>query len=153
MEYPTWYGQKYPSIEDFELLAEQLGAIVIWTRSSQAAFSHGDGNHPPEIFIPRSAGSIEQAWFIAHELGHLLHHMGPKGEESWSREELTACEWAACALIPISRIRIYRNASEDSMIAALSANYEHIPSNECKERDLAGYIAGVRLRALRKEVA
>jgi hypothetical protein len=48
---------------------------------------------------------------------------------------------------------MYANASEDAMVAALSAHYEDLPLVECPQRDLAGYIASIRLRALREEVA
>ena len=148
VELPNWFGLRYPTLADLEAYAEQLDATVVWTRAGQPAFDPGDDELGPALYVPLRAGLLEQAWFLAHELGHLVLHTGPKGSRSWSRGEAQASRWAACALIPEARIRMYGNASEDAMVAALSANFEDLPLVECPQRNLAGYIARIRLSCL-----
>ena len=100
------------------------------------------------ILLPQSAHGLRAYWSLAHELGHLVRHVGPRGELLNSKDEVQADQWAACALIPLARIQAYQNASPDAMIAALSAHYEDIPLIDCESRRLAGRIARIRLRAL-----
>ncbi len=71
----------------------------------------------------------------------------------YGKEENQAERWAACALIPESRIRAYGNASEDAMMAALSSHYEDLPLEDCPARRLAAKIARTRLHVLSLEVA
>lgn len=148
VEPPEWFGLRYPTLADLEDLAEQLGAVVIWTRSSQAAYRAAYADVSSAIYIPRHAGLLQQHWLLAHELGHLVHHSGPKGGLSHGREEWTAKRWAACALIPMARIQAYANASQDALIGALSAHYEDIPFNDCPSRELAAEIARIRIKDL-----
>ena len=105
------------------------------------------------IVLPEFAGPLELIWNLAHELGHAMQHSGPKGCLSYGKEESQASRRAACALIPLERIRAYGNASLDAMIAALSANYEDIPYTDCPSRVLAAEIARYRLDSLAQEVA
>lgn len=149
---PSWFGKRYPSIEDLEAFSEELGAPVIWTAASTGCFWAGDEEHAPALFIPSRFDGFERAWTLAHELGHLAHHSGPK--TSWTRDpdEIRADRWAACALIPEDRINYYQNASIDSFIAAISSNYGDIPYNDCPARRLAAHVASVRLRCLKEGI-
>lgn len=152
MVQPDWYGLRYPTLEDLEVFTEQLGAGVVWTRAGQAAFDPGDAERAPAIYVPRRAGPLEQAWLLAHELGHLVQHAGPRGELLWSKDETQADRWAALALIPAARIEAHGNASLDAFIAALSAHFEDLPYEDCPQRRLAAWIAEIRLRTI-EEVA
>lgn len=116
------------------------------------AFYPGDINRGPGIWIPEAAGLLQQFWWLAHELGHLLHHVGPRAQLLHSKGEHQASQWAARALIPQARIRAYANASLDAFIGALSAHYEDLPLWDCPARRLAADIAIIRLRAV-EEVA
>jgi Zn-dependent peptidase ImmA (M78 family) len=98
--------------------------------------------------IPLYSGSLERAWLLAHEIAHLTLHSGPKGALFRAKNEAQANKWAACALIPEARILLYMNACMDSMIAALSSNYEDIPLMNCPSRVLASEIARYRMQAL-----
>ena len=102
----------------------------------------------PVIILPADSFLLDKVWFLAHEIGHLVQHSGPKGKREHGKEEAQANRWAACALIPELRIHAYHNASLDAFIAALSANYEELPLVDCPSRRLAAEIARHRLRAL-----
>lgn len=95
---------------------------------------------------------MERVYLLAHELGHLVQHSGPRGALLYAKDEHKADQWAVCALIPWDRIKNHANASLDAFIGALSAHYEDIPLEDCPQRALAAHIAMIRLRAL-KEVA
>lgn len=144
---PAWYGRSYPSIEDMEEFAASMGAAVIKTRASVACYWPGDELHASGIFIPDRIGPLEGAWLLAHELGHLVQHAGPRGELLWAKDERTADRWAACALIPEAAVRRHQNACEDSFVAALSRHFEDLPPIDCPSRRLAGKIAAIRLKA------
>lgn len=143
---PAWYARRYPTLEDLEAWAWDLGCMVGDTRFHKAAFVTGEA---PVILVPAAGGPLARAWSLAHELGHLSQHEGPKGELFWSRDEAQANRWAACALIPESAVRRHANASEDAFIGALSRHYQDLPLQPCPERRLAGRIARVRLGCLR----
>ena len=147
MDLPNWYGLRYPTLEDLEVYTEQLGAVVVWSRTRQAAFSPGTREEAPAIYLPRNADPLEKAWLLAHELGHLFHHAGPN-QIKWRRNEAEANRWAACALIPEERIQAYRNATIDAFVGALSAHFEDLPLTDCPARRLAGKIARIRLNAI-----
>lgn len=151
MNMPSWFGTHYPSIEDLKELANQLGAGV-GEADIPCGLYHPNIEGQKVIIIPSKGNILESAWFLAHEIGHLIQHSGPKGQMCHGKEEAQANRWAACALIPEQRIRMYGNACLDSMIGALSANYEDIPFQDCPTRELAAKIAGYRLMAL-QEVA
>jgi hypothetical protein len=108
---------------------------------------------PGVIGVPEGNDPLPEIWALAHELGHLVQHTGPKGELFWSKNEVQANRWAACALIPKARILLHCNACEDSMIAALSAHYQDLPLFNCPTRQLAGKIAKIRLHALSRDAA
>lgn len=141
---PSWYGLRYPTLEDLEAHAEHLGACVVWTRARCAAFDASG----PAIYIPKDTGPLKRAWNLAHELGHLVRHTGPKGRLLYSKGEAQADRWAVCALIPQSRINLHQNASPDAFIAALSAHFGDIPLEDCPERRLAARIARIRLKIM-----
>ena len=145
---PKWYGKVYPKWEDLTDFAWDLGAVVLPGPIQTAVFFPGSDWELPVIAIPQDAGPLAKAWALAHELGHLVQHAGPKGELSWSKNEAQANRWAACALIPEARVQAYRNASIDAFVGALSANYEDIPLMNCQSRRLAGRIAKTRLKYL-----
>ena len=146
-----WYGRKYPSQDDLESAAWDLGAVVVYGAVPTAfCCMHPEG---PIIGLPEDAGPLEKAWLLAHELGHLAQHSGPKNDLSYRKGESQADRWAARALIPEAAVRRYQNASLDAFIGALSKHYEDIPFKDCHQRKLAGVIAGIRLDALREEVA
>lgn len=152
---PSWYGLRYPSLEDLEKAAEDLGCRVGYADIGEDAIyiaPDADYGEPPVILIPTGIGLLRQAWLMAHELAHLVMHSGPKSKLTYRRDETRADLWAACALIPEARIQDYQNACQDVFIGALSAHYEDIPLEICELRDLAADIATIRLRAL-KEVA
>ena len=145
---PSWYGIAYPTIEKLEAYAWQLGAVVM--RGPVPAFCAlptEDGD-TAVIGIPDTAGPLETAWLLAHELGHLALHLGYISPWTRDRQELQAFRWAACALIPESRIRHHGNASPDALLAALSAHYEDLPYIDCPARCLAAKIARIRLHVL-----
>jgi Zn-dependent peptidase ImmA (M78 family) len=134
-------------------MAENHGCLVSMSNGRVPAFHPGNEDVGPSIFIPKTAGILEQFWMLAHELGHLLNHRGYINAMSRDRQESQAERWAACALIPFDRIAAYSNACEDAMIAALSAHYEDLPYEDCPARELAGKIARIRLESLAQEVA
>jgi len=99
------------------------------------------------ILLPWVTG-LREVWLLAHELGHLVQHAGPRGELLYSKDEAQANRWAARALIPEKRVRAYANASLDAFIGALSAHYEDLPLEDCPARRLAAHIARIRLKAV-----
>ena len=156
---PSWYAKRYPTLDDLVDFAASLGAHTHFSgKISTAAFvsEEDDGNGwagaarpiTSIILIPSQKGPLASAWGLAHEIGHLCLHAGPGGSPSWSKDETQANRWAACALIPAARIKKYNNASIDSFMGALSANYELLPMHDCLARDLAHKIARFRLDAL-----
>lgn len=142
---PSWYGRRYPTFQDLAAFAEDLGAVVHLGTLPAAAFIPGE---IPVLLIPDQHGPLASAWFLAHELGHLVQHTGPKGELFWSKNESQASRWAACALIPAARIRAHENACIDAFVGALSAHFEDLPLRVCPARRLAGRIARIRLSCL-----
>lgn len=147
---PAWYGKTYPTFDRLEEFAELLGAATFATRASVPAYWPGDLDTAPGIFIPERFGPLERTWALAHELGHLVQHSGPRGELLWAKDEAAANRWAACALIPERRVQAYKNASQDAFVAALSRNFEDLPAWDCPARRLAGKIAAIRLKAIRE---
>lgn len=146
---PGWHGRRYPSLEDLELAAEALGARVLHAEiGEEALFVPALPPVPPAIILPLGQGPLRTAWLLAHELGHLYQHFGPKGQAQHDREQAQANRWAACALIPEAAIRRYQNASEDAFMGALSRHYQDLPTYPCPERKLAGRIARIRLGCL-----
>ena len=142
---PSWYGRSYPTLDDLEAYAWELGAVVVYGPVSAGAYFPGSDWELPVIVIPREAGLLAQVWALAHELGHLVQHAGPGGALKWSKCEAQANRWAACALIPEARIRAHRNACLDAFVGALSAHFEDLPLTNCASRRLAGRIARTRL--------
>lgn len=152
---PAWYGNHYPTWDDLESYAWDMGVAVVLGPVSKGAFfaSNPRFGTPAVIIIPQGYGLLARTWSLAHELGHLVLHAGPKGDLSHGRDEAQANRWGACALIPLARIHHHQNASEDAMIAALSAHHEDLPLYDCPARRLAGRIAKIRLNLLSIEVA
>jgi hypothetical protein len=150
---PTWWGESYPRWYDLERLAEEYGCLVIMTHGRVPCFFPGDEKVGPAVFIPVKAGTLERFWMLAHELGHLVHHTGPRNDLLYSKGEVQANIWAAETLIPRARIDAYGNASLDAFIGALSAHYEDLPLLDCPARLLAARIASIRLHSLSLEVA
>lgn len=127
---------------------EAQGCMVIWHPGRVAAFHTGSDDCAPAILLPTAAGPLWRVWLLAHELGHLLQHAGPRGQLLYSKDELAADRWAAKALIPEAAVRRYRNASMDAFVAALWRHYEEFPMEDCPTRTLAGRIARTRLGCL-----
>ena len=145
-----WYGRSYPTLEDLESAAWELGAVVVYGQVPTAfCCMHPEGTI---IGLPEDAGLLEKMWLLAHELGHLVQHTGPRGELLYSKDETQASRWAARALIPRRRIQAHGNACLDAFIGALSAHYEDLRMLDCSERQLAAHIAKIRLRSLSEEV-
>lgn len=139
----NWYGRRYPSLEDLESAAWDLGAVVVYGAIPTAfCCMHPEG---PIIGLPEGVGPLETAWLLAHELGHLAKHCGYISEWTFSRQEHGAEAWAACALIPELAVQRYKNASVDAFIGALSKHYEDLPLVNCRAREVAGIIARIRL--------
>jgi len=145
---PAWYGRSYPTMEKLEAYAWELGAVVM--RGPVDAFCSlpEEPDQVAVIGLPEEAGPLESIWLLAHELGHLVLHLGYVSPWSRDRKEFQAERWAARAMIPEARIRRYGNASEDAFIGALSAHYEDLPLQDCPARRLAAHIARARLRGL-----
>jgi hypothetical protein len=150
---PSWYGVAYPTVEKMEAYAWQLGAVVM--RGPVPAFCSLPTNEcdVAVIGIPETAGPLEMAWLLAHELGHLALHLGYISPWTRDRQELQAGRWAACALIPEARIQAHRNASMGAFVGALSAHFEELPLICCHPRRLAGKIAKIRLSILEEKAA
>ena len=107
----------------------------------------------PVILLPKGLGPLEECWELAHELGHLVQHVGPRGKLLFDKDERAANLWGAQALIPQSAVMRYRNACEDAFIGALSKHFEDIPPRDCDTRRLAAKIARFRLQALMREAS
>ena len=145
----NWLGRRYPSFEDLVLLAEARGALVGFADlGEEALFIASEGLEPAAILLPIGLGNLRACWLLAHEIGHLVQHEGPKGKWLYSKSERQANRWAACALIPEARVRLHANASLDAFIAALARHYEEIPPVDCDLRRLAARIARERLSCL-----
>lgn len=151
MAYPVWFGRRYPSLLDFEQYAESLGAGIGEANIPFGVFL-ADVLGVPVILLPRGCSGLERAWFLAHEIGHLVQHTGPRGDLLHGKDEGQADRWAARALIPESAVRRHRNASLDAFIGALSKHYEDLPLYDCPQRRLAAKIASIRLKSV-EEVA
>ena len=150
---PAWWGELYPRWYDLERLAEDYGCLVIMSHGRVPGFFPGNEEAAPAIFIPVKAGTLDRFWYLAHELGHMILHLGPRGDMLYSKDEVQANIWAAGTLIPRARIHLYGNACEDAFIGALSAHYEDLPLEDCPARRLAARIASIRLHSLSLEVA
>lgn len=149
---PTWYGKRYPTLADLQLYAQNLGAeVTLAPIGEEALYVPPFGQVPAVIILPRGLSPLRECWLLAHELGHLVQHSGPRGALLWSKDERAADHWAACALIPMAAVRRHQNASEDAFVGALSRHFEDLPSQNSPSRRLAGYIARVRLAVLMKE--
>jgi len=145
---PPWYARRYPSLGDLEKYAEEMGAIVVsGPIGENALFVAGAAAEPPVIILPE-VSPLRLCWLLAHELGHLAQHAGPRGQLLYTKDELAADRWAARALIPEAAVQRYRNASMDAFVAALWRHYEEFPMEDCPTRALAGRIARVRLDLL-----
>jgi hypothetical protein len=151
---PDWYGRKYPTFEDLEAHASELGALVGVGDVPKALYIPKgcicDGS-PAMIQIPQALGLLERTWLLAHEVGHLVQHEGARGEHLKGKDEHQADRWAAQALIPEEAVRRSRNASVDSFIGALSKHYQDLPPENCPDRALAGRIAKIRLSLVEAE--
>jgi Zn-dependent peptidase ImmA (M78 family) len=146
---PRWYGKRYPTLEDLVLHAEGLGCRVGYADiGTEAIYFPPEGDEPPVILLPEGQGPLRTVWLLAHELGHLMQHSGPKGAINYARDEWQANRWACCALIPQARVQAYGNASLDAFIGALSKHYEDLPPEDSEARRLAAHIAWHRLRCL-----
>jgi hypothetical protein len=154
---PPWYGLHYPTIEDLEAFAWELGARVIYGEGNigKGAYfpAFEDYGIPAVLAVPNHSNHLAKVWSLAHELGHLVRHFGYTSPWTRAKQETQAERWAACALIPEARIREYRNASLDAFIGALSAHFEDLPLYDCPQRKLAGKIARIRLQTIAREVA
>lgn len=149
---PAWFGRRYPGWDDLLAFAESLGCLVARADIGEhGLFVAGEDEEPPVIIIPEHDG-LSSFWTLAHELGHLVQHVGPRGELLHDKDEAQADRWAARALIPRARVAHHRNASLDAFIGALSAHYEELPLEDCPARRLAARIAHIRLKAV-EEVA
>lgn len=149
---PTWFGRRYPRLADLEDFAWENRAVVELgpIPSGGLVLVAAPGFHT--ICLPAGLSPLDHIWQLAHELGHLVQHSGYTTAWAHDKQEAQANRWAARALIPEARVRAYKNACEDSFIAALSRHFEDIPLEDCPTRRLAGTIARYRLRAL-EEVA
>lgn len=145
---PAWFGRHYPSLEELEQHALDLGAPVHYG-SYKAPACLWDMDGPLVIFVPAYSGVLARAWGVAHELGHLCLHHGPIHYMA-DKHEAEADAWAAKALIPEARVRHYRNASVGSFIGALHRHYQEIPPENVGIRALAARIALTRLNLLRE---
>ncbi|MCL1893949.1 MAG: ImmA/IrrE family metallo-endopeptidase [Holophagaceae bacterium] len=145
---PEWYGQQYPTLDNLMDFGESLGAYTQFSKHIHTAVYIPETKTFSLILIPNQHGALATIWALAHEIGHLCQHGGPKGKLFWGKDEAQANRWAACALIPRTRIEYYNNASKDAFIASLSAHYEELPLHDCPARNLAHRIASIRLETL-----
>jgi Zn-dependent peptidase ImmA (M78 family) len=148
---PVWFEKRYPSLADLEEMAEAAGAGIGEADIPMGVFI-ADVLGVPVILLPKESAGLNRIWTLAHELGHLVLHSGPRGVFLYGKDEAAADRWAARALIPERVIRHYGNASLDVFIGALSKHYEDIPLMDCPQRRLAAHIGSIRLRAI-EEVA
>jgi Zn-dependent peptidase ImmA (M78 family) len=145
---PDWYGKRYPLFSDLLIFCESLGALVGEAAiGAEALYVAPDleRKEPAVILLPSGCGPLRSCWLLAHELGHLMQHAGPRGHLLYGKDERAANHWAARALIPEALIQYHQNASLDAFIGALSRHYEDIPAEDCPLRDLAAEIARQRL--------
>lgn len=133
-------------MDDLAQEIEARGALLAWAPISQGLYVAGKGDEPPVVIAPSGGSYLKRCWVLAHELGHLLQHAGPRGELLYDKDETAADRWAARALIPRARIEYHGNASMDAFIGALSAHYGDIPLWDCPDRRLAAKIAATRLK-------
>ena len=152
MRQPSWFSRQYPSIRDMEAFAWDLRALVQRGPCGSAGLVLVEEPGFNVICLPDGLSPLEEAWYLAHELGHLVQHSGYTSEWAHDKQEAQASRWAALALIPEAAVRRHKNASLDAFIAALSAHYEHLPLEDCPQRRLAAHIARIRLKAV-EEVA
>lgn len=146
---PDWYGRRYPTLQGLIQAAEARGALITWADSGgEAVYIAGAGGEPPVIVLPTGQELLREAWELAHELGHLFQHAGPRGTLLYDKDERAADRWAACALIPETRVVAYKNASLDAFIGALSRHYGPIEERNSETRRLAARIATIRLAYL-----
>ena len=145
-----WLGVRYPSWDDLVSMAEDLAIPVVEDIAPRPVFVGAD-NGGPLILIPQGLSPLHRMWALAHELGHAVRHSGPL-PLARGKQEAQANHWAACALIPESRVHLHQNASLDTFIGALSAHYEEIPYQDCALRKLAARVAKYRLQALEKSL-
>lgn len=146
-----WLGRTYPNLDDLERSLEALGGVLTQADiGDEALFVVGENDIPPVVILPVGVGVLRKTWLLAHELGHLVQHAGPRGDLLRGKDENQASRWAARALIPERAIRRHQNASMDAFIAALSAHYQDLPLEDCPERRLAAEIALVRLGAMKE---
>lgn len=138
-----WFGKRYPTLEDLEVVARQQGACVLYGACAAPA-ALWDALGPHSIFIPDYRGKLAKCWGISHELGHIVLGHGPVPHSN-PHHELDADKWAAQALIPEARIRAYRNATLSGFIKAL---LRHYAAEDDAVRMLAARIAHARLAAL-----
>lgn len=152
---PAWYGLHYPTLEDLETYAWNLGASVVYGRISKGSYLAPIEEYgvPAVVIVPDRSSPLARTWSLAHELGHLVLHLGYISPWMRAKQETQADRWAACALIPEARIQQYANASLDAFIGALSAHYENLPLMDCQQRRLAAKIARIRLQTIAREVA
>ena len=149
IRHPGWFGLRYPSFDDLVEYATSLGCRGGRADIGDNGLFIAGGPEPPVILLPLDKSPLRDMWILSHEIGHLVKHpCGPKGELTYSRDEWRANRWAACALIPESRIMLHQNACPDAFIGALSAHYEDLPLHNCPARKLAGMIAAYRIRSL-----
>lgn len=106
-----------------------------------------DSKGPWIIIVPTYRGILARAWGVAHECGHLVLKHGPMPHRD-PRQEAEADAWAAMALIPEAMVARYNNASVAAFLAALHRNYEPIPRETCKLRNLAVRIASRRMELI-----
>lgn len=146
-----WYGVRYPTLEDLEAYAWDLGSIVVFSNRQKGIYFPPDteAGAPAVLGIPDHSSMLAKAWSLAHELGHLVLHLGYASPWTRAKQETQAERWAAGGLIPEARIQKHGNACTDSMIAALSAHYEDLPLIDCDARRLAGKIAKIRLATIK----
>lgn len=145
---PWWYGVEFPTLNELEALANNTGVPVAYVRTKQP-FLQWDNIGPLCIIVPNYNGPLARSWAVAHELAHLLLGHGPLGAHLGSPQEVEADEWAACALIPNTRLHEYGSPCVGSLINALSRNFQEAPPNG-GIRKLAARIAYARLRTIEK---
>lgn len=148
---PEWFGRRYPTLQDLEDDALKLSVPVLYGRCVKPGMVW-DLDGPLCIAVPGYAGNLAKCWAVAHELGHLHLHHGRATEWLHDKREEEASAWAARALIPVDRVRRYKNASLDAFIAALWRNYEEFPVGNSGVRMLAAAIAHHRLKYLEKVI-
>lgn len=150
---PSWFGRTYPTQDDLLDFAWDLGAAVTFGRVSKGAYfpANPDYGEDAVLVVPDHDEALPKTWSLAHEVGHLVLHLGYTSPWTRAKQETQAERWGACALIPQERIRAYKNASVDAFIAALSRHYQDVPAENSPIRRLAARIAKIRLQALNSD--